>query len=146
MRADCRIDALIGDRAYKGKKPITTNFLDFSSPDSRERACAREVELNRRLAPDSYLGVVHLSDPSSRPDEPVVVMRREREGFAPRPGMLLAQRGGNHIVRTSVAAIAPCMRISGRGASRSSPATSSRPVRSLGNSELWPYNRTASAP
>jgi hypothetical protein len=84
MRADCRIDALIGDRAYKGKKPITTNFLDFSSPDSRERACAREVELNRRLAPDSYLGVVHLSDPSSRPDEPVVVMRREREGFAPR--------------------------------------------------------------
>jgi hypothetical protein len=99
MRADCRIDALIGDRAYKGKKPITTNFLDFSSPDSRERACAREVELNRRLAPDSYLGVVHLSDPSSRPDEPVVVMRREREGFAPRPGMLLAQRGGNHIVQ-----------------------------------------------
>jgi uncharacterized protein len=54
---------LIGDRAYKGKKPITTDFLDFSSPDSRERACACEVELNRRLAPDGYLGVVHLSDP-----------------------------------------------------------------------------------
>jgi len=71
MRADCRIDALIGDRAYKGKKPITTDFPDFSSPDSRERACARGVELNRRLAPDSYLGVVQLSDPSGRPDERV---------------------------------------------------------------------------
>lgn len=67
---------LIGDRAYKGKKSITTDFLDFSSPDSRERACAREVELNRRLAPDSYLGVAHLSDASGGPAEPVVVMHR----------------------------------------------------------------------
>ena len=67
---------LIGDRAYKGKKPITTDFLDFSRPDNRERACAREVELNRRLAPDSYLGIAHLSDPSGGPAEPVVVMRR----------------------------------------------------------------------
>ncbi len=67
---------LIGDRAYKGKKPITTDFLDFSRPDNRERACAREVELNRRLAPDSYLGLAHLSDPSGGPAEPVVVMRR----------------------------------------------------------------------
>ena len=64
MRADCRIDALIGDRAYKGKKPITTDFPDFSSPDSRERACARGVELNRQLAPDSYVGVGQLSYPS----------------------------------------------------------------------------------
>ncbi len=70
------IVVLIGDRAYKGKKPITTDFLDFSRPDNRERACAREVELNRRLAPDSYLGIAHLSDPSGGPAEPVVVMRR----------------------------------------------------------------------
>ena len=67
---------LVGDRAYKSKKPVTTDFLDFSAPEARERACEREVELNRRLAPDSYLGVAHLSDPSGGPAEPVVVMRR----------------------------------------------------------------------
>ena len=49
---------------HKGKKPITTDFLDFSRPDSRERACARGVELNCQLAPDSYVGVVQLSYPS----------------------------------------------------------------------------------
>mgnify|MGYP002083979714 CR=1 FL=1 len=67
---------LIGDRAYKAKKPVTTEFLDFASPASRERVCAREVELNSRLAPDSYLGIAHLSDPAGGPPEPVIVMRR----------------------------------------------------------------------
>ena len=70
---------LVGDRAYKGKKPITTDFLDHSTAESRERSCQREVELNRRLAPDTYLGVAHMSDPSGGPAEPVVVMRRYPE-------------------------------------------------------------------
>ncbi len=55
------IVALIGDRAYKVKKPVVTDFLDFSSVEQREQVCAREVQLNRRLAADSYLGVAHLS-------------------------------------------------------------------------------------
>ena len=67
---------LVANRAYKGKKPIKTDFLDFSTPARREQACAREVELNRRLAPDAYLGVACLSDPLGGPAEPVVVMRR----------------------------------------------------------------------
>ncbi len=66
---------LVGDQAFKGKKPIVTDFVDFSRPESRERACEREVELNRRLAPDSYLGIAHLSYPWGG-TEPVVVMRR----------------------------------------------------------------------
>ncbi len=70
---------LVGDRAYKGKKPITTDFLDHSTPERREQSCEREVELNRRLAPDTYLGIAHLSDPSGGPAEPVVVMRRHPE-------------------------------------------------------------------
>lgn len=70
---------LCGDRAYKVKKPLRTDFLDFSTPPLRELACAREVELNRRLAPDVYLGVAHLSDPVGGPDEPVVLMRRMPE-------------------------------------------------------------------
>jgi hypothetical protein len=67
---------LAGDRAYKAKKPVLTDFLDFRTPEQRERACLREVELNRRLAPGSYLGVAHLTDPTGGPSEPVVVMRR----------------------------------------------------------------------
>jgi aminoglycoside phosphotransferase family enzyme/predicted kinase len=67
---------LAGDKAYKAKKPVTTDFLDFSTVDRRERACAREVLLNSRLAPESYLGVGHWSDPAGGPAEPVVVMRR----------------------------------------------------------------------
>lgn len=48
---------LVGERASKLKKPVRTAFLDFSTPERRLRACHREVELNRRLAPDVYLGV-----------------------------------------------------------------------------------------
>jgi len=67
---------LIGDKAYKAKKPVVTDFLDFSTPDRRERACVREYALNSRLSPDSYLGIAHLSDPQGGPAEPVIVMRR----------------------------------------------------------------------
>ncbi len=70
---------LIGYRAYKVKKPITTDFLDFGTPELRERACARELELNRRMAPQVYLGIAHLVDPSARSSEPVLVMRRMPE-------------------------------------------------------------------
>ena len=67
---------LIGEFAYKVKKPVTTDFLDFSTPASRELACAHEVTLNRRLAPDSYLGVGHFESPQGGAPEPVIVMRR----------------------------------------------------------------------
>jgi hypothetical protein len=70
---------LVGDRAYKAKKPVLTDFLDFRTPEQRERACLREVELNSRLSPGSYLGVAHLDDPAGGPAEPVVVMRRYRD-------------------------------------------------------------------
>ena len=51
---------LAGDYAYKLKKPVNLGFLDFTTLDKRERACADEVRLNARLAPDIYLGVVNL--------------------------------------------------------------------------------------
>ncbi|MGZ8813321.1 MAG: bifunctional aminoglycoside phosphotransferase/ATP-binding protein [Mycobacterium sp.] len=67
---------LLGDKAYKAKKPIATDFLDFTTVAQREAACAHEVTLNSRLAPDSYLGVAHFAGPGGGPAEPVVVMRR----------------------------------------------------------------------
>lgn len=70
---------LVGDRAVKMKKPVRTAFLDFSTPALRRTACRREVDLNRRLAPDVYLGVSEVGAPD-HPDGPaadyVVVMRR----------------------------------------------------------------------
>lgn len=70
---------LVGDRAYKVKKPLRTDFLDFRTVEARERVCAHEVLLNSRLAPDSYLGVGHFADPRGGADEPVIVMRRYPE-------------------------------------------------------------------
>jgi aminoglycoside phosphotransferase family enzyme/predicted kinase len=71
---------LVGDRAYKIKKPVVTDFLDFSTLERREHACAHEVALNSRLAPDSYLGVAHFTPPGGDP-EPVVVMRRHPDAL-----------------------------------------------------------------
>lgn len=48
---------LAGDRAYKIKRAVTLPFFDFSTLDLRHRACVEEVRLNRRAAPDLYLGL-----------------------------------------------------------------------------------------
>jgi len=42
---------------YKLKKPVNFGFLDFSTLEKRKHYCHQEVELNRRLAKDVYLGV-----------------------------------------------------------------------------------------
>ena len=47
-----------GDFAYKIKKPVKFEFLDYSTLEKRRHYCRREVELNRRLAPEIYLDVV----------------------------------------------------------------------------------------
>ncbi len=43
---------------YKIKKPVNFGFLNFTTLEKRKFYCNREVELNRRLCPDIYLGVV----------------------------------------------------------------------------------------
>jgi uncharacterized protein len=67
---------MIGDRAYKVKKPVDLGFLDFRSREARQVACEREVELNRRLSPDVYLGVADVTGPDGRVCDHLVVMRR----------------------------------------------------------------------
>src|SRR5262245_15707341 len=49
---------LAGPFAYKVKKPLDLPFLDFSTLERRRHFCDEEVRLNRRLAPEVYLGVV----------------------------------------------------------------------------------------
>ncbi len=43
---------------YKIKKPLKYSFLDFSTPELRAHFCERELELNRRMSEDLYLGVL----------------------------------------------------------------------------------------
>jgi aminoglycoside phosphotransferase family enzyme/predicted kinase len=49
---------LAGERVYKLKRAMKTAFLDYSTLESRRRFCEAEVEINRRTAPEIYVGVV----------------------------------------------------------------------------------------
>jgi aminoglycoside phosphotransferase family enzyme len=53
----CSIIFLAGDRAYKLKRAVTYSYLDYSTPALRQRACEREFTLNRRTAPELYIGI-----------------------------------------------------------------------------------------
>ena len=53
---------LTGDYVYKVKKPVNTGYLDYSSLEKRQFYCQREIELNRRLCPAAYLGVVPITE------------------------------------------------------------------------------------
>src|SRR3954471_13198750 len=49
---------LMGSVAYKIKKPVDLGFVDYRTLERRRHFCEEEVRLNRRLAPEVYLGVV----------------------------------------------------------------------------------------
>jgi aminoglycoside phosphotransferase family enzyme/predicted kinase len=53
---------LVGAFAYKLKKSVNFGFLDFSTLDRRKHFCEEEVRLNRRLAPQVYLGVLPVTN------------------------------------------------------------------------------------
>jgi hypothetical protein len=61
---------LVEDRAYKIKKPVKLPYLDFSTRELRRDVLTRELELNRRFAPDLYLGLIAIGG------EPVLEMVR----------------------------------------------------------------------
>ena len=52
---------LAGDYAYKVKKPVNLGYLDYTTLEQRHFYCQREVELNQRLCPDAYLGIVPIT-------------------------------------------------------------------------------------
>ncbi|MFC1910124.1 gluconokinase [Chloroflexota bacterium] len=47
-----------GDYVYKIKKPVNLGYLDYTTLEKRHDFCVKEVELNRRLCPGAYLGVI----------------------------------------------------------------------------------------
>jgi aminoglycoside phosphotransferase family enzyme len=52
---------LAGDRAWKLRKPIRRDPMDYGTLDARRRGAEAEVRLNRRLAPRVYLGIQPLT-------------------------------------------------------------------------------------
>lgn len=99
-RVDTHISHLFlaGERAYKLKRAVRTNFLDFSTPELREAACRREIEVNAGAAGKLYLGVLPvvvrdgaltLGGPGDAIDWLVEMRRFDREGEFDR----LAERG-----------------------------------------------------
>jgi aminoglycoside phosphotransferase family enzyme len=66
----------IGGSVYKWKKPVKFDFIDLSTMEARRPDCEREVEVNRRLAPDVYKGAAELRGVDGLPCEHLVVMKR----------------------------------------------------------------------
>jgi aminoglycoside phosphotransferase family enzyme/predicted kinase len=61
---------LVGNRAFKIKKPVKLPYLDFSDKEKRRAVLENELAVNKPFAPDIYLHVAEVRG------EPVLVMRR----------------------------------------------------------------------
>ncbi len=60
---------LIGkEKVYKIKKPVNFGFLDYSTLNKRLEFCKKEIQLNRRLAADMYLGLSKIVMTKEGPD------------------------------------------------------------------------------
>jgi aminoglycoside phosphotransferase family enzyme/predicted kinase len=89
---------LSGERAYKLKRAVKFPYMDFSTRGRRAAMCAAEIDINRRLAPEVYLGVAPVrrgrdgrlvlgepGEPGAEAVDWLVVMRRfDEEGLLDR--------------------------------------------------------------
>jgi aminoglycoside phosphotransferase family enzyme len=80
---------LSGERAYKLKRAVNFPYMDFSTAERRRAMCEAEIEINRRLAPEIYLGVEPVRTESGLTDWLVVMRRFDEDGLLDR----MAERG-----------------------------------------------------
>lgn len=111
--------------AYKFKKVLANDFLDFRTLARRHQACVEELRLNRRLAPDLYLAVVPVTGSIAAPvlngsgpvlDWAVAMRAFDRQGQWDR----LAERGA--LRAGHIDALVPRLDAFYRGAARADPA------------------------
>jgi aminoglycoside phosphotransferase family enzyme/predicted kinase len=129
---------LTTSRVYKLHKAVAFDFVDFSRREERNADCLREVLLNRRLAPDAYLGVapvlerngaIALGPPADdllqpragRAPEHCIVMRRLPDG---RDALSLLERG--ELTAAQIGAAAECVARFHAGEGLGAPAPFSR--------------------
>ncbi len=75
---------LTGPYAYKIKKPLELEFLDYSTLEHRKHFCDEELRLNRRWAPELYVDVVPITGSFDAPSvggegEPIEYAVRMRQ-------------------------------------------------------------------
>ena len=58
---------LVGQFAYKIKKPVRLGFLDFSTLELRKHFCLEELRLNHRYSPELYLEVLAITGTEEEP-------------------------------------------------------------------------------
>jgi len=94
---------------FKMKKPFRRGRFDYSTLESRRELCCEEYRLNRRLASETYLGVVPLVinedgdlelESKGHPVEWLVKMKR-----LPASAMLLAVASRDELVRPNIASM-----------------------------------------
>jgi aminoglycoside phosphotransferase family enzyme/predicted kinase len=77
---------LAGRYAYKIKKALDLGFLDTTALESRQHFCNEEIRLNRRLAPQLYLGVAAIGGSHAHPvwgAHPAIEYAVKMRRFAP---------------------------------------------------------------
>jgi len=126
---------LAGADAYKIKRAVRFEYMDFSTLEKRHAACHREVEVNRRWAPDLYLGCVAIT---RRPDGTLafdgagevvewgVHMRRFEQS-----DLLSTRAEGNQLDRPLAMRLADAVFASHKKAERTSPLSGVAPYRDL---------------
>ena len=81
---------LVGNQVFKLKRAVQYDYLDFSTPEKRRRACETELQLNRRTAPDIYREICSVNrqpdgtlgfGPGKPVDWLVVMQRFDAEGL-----------------------------------------------------------------
>lgn len=100
---------LVGEFAYKIKKPIRNHFLDYSTLEMRKKCCEKELRLNRRFASELYLKVVGITERDGKlriegPGEPIefaVKMKR-----FPADGLLKERLNSGHVQLAEVRQLA----------------------------------------
>ena len=115
------------DRVYKLRKAVTLPFLDFGTRRARNADALAELRLNRRLAPDVYLGLAPaervgatwrlgaVGEETNDAAENAVVMRRLKGGRDALALLATGELGAAH-VRAAAARIAAFHRAHGLGA------------------------------
>ncbi len=126
-----------GDFVYKVKKPVNLGYVDYTSVEARHHFCKREVELNRRLCPQAYLGVVAVTRCQGR-------MRVEGGGNVVEHAVKMRQLPEelmlDYLLTGGWATVPMMHTIASRVASFHSHAASSADIATFGNISAIRYN------
>lgn len=129
---------LADDLVYKVKKPVNLGYLDYSSFEARRQYCEHEVELNRRLCPSAYLGVVPVTRESDGR------LRVEGEGqtveHAVKMRRLPQQRMLDHLLQQNGVTLAMMEAIASRLTSFHREAATSPEIAAFGAVEAIRFN------